>query len=372
MELLPFAPPLCALRRGTAGALWALVMCGSLGCVAKSIRPYEPCAPCGNRAAPVGLLPELAAWHEGGHYLCHNGRRIFYRREGRGETLLALHGFPTASYDFHAIWPSLTSRFEVIAPDLLGCGFSAKPTDHDYSVMEQADIVEALLDLHGVKQVHILAHDLGDTLAQELLARDRERPGPPRIQSCVFANGGLFLEAQKLTLSHYLLGCPLGDLAEPYVCEPVYRHNMRRLLSPGPAGDAVDLGPLWQLLNYDDGRFTMHEVIQYLHERDVHADRWTRALQASNAPLALIYGPEDPVSGESIAQRFAQCVPQGRRYPLPGLGHYPQLEDPQRFAARFQQFHDAIGTPRTTSRAVRPSIRRAPAGRSGNVPLPAF
>lgn len=336
-------------RRGAGaaclGVLSLTLLCGAPGCTSPTSCVYEPCQPGGNRSAPVGLLPGLAEWHARGHYICHRGRRIFFRREGRGETLLALHGFPTASYDFHELWPTLTGRFDVIAPDLLGCGFSAKPPDHDFSVLEQANIVEALLNQLGVERVHILAHDLGDTLAQELLARDRERPGPPRIESVVFANGGLFLESQELTCAHHVLGSPCGDLAEPFVCEPIYRHNMRNLLGPGPRGDAVDLAPLWQLLNYDDGRFVLHEVIQYLQERDRFAGRWTDALQTADAPLALIYGPEDPVSGETVAQTFAAAVPRGRRYALPGVGHYPQLEDPRRFLLAFEHFHNAIGTP---------------------------
>jgi len=86
-------------------------------------------------------------------------------------TLLLIHGFPTSSWDFSPIWQALTTHFNVIAPDLLGFGFSAKPVAYDYSILDQADLCEALLTRLGVNRFHILAHNYGDSVAQELLAR---------------------------------------------------------------------------------------------------------------------------------------------------------------------------------------------------------
>ena len=60
--------------------------------------------------------------------------------------------------------------FRLIAPDLLGFGRSAKPSRHDYRIGEQADICAAVMAEAGVGRCHVLAHDYGDTVAQELLA----------------------------------------------------------------------------------------------------------------------------------------------------------------------------------------------------------
>src|SRR3546814_12871876 len=77
-------------------------------------------------------------------------QRIFYRDQGQGEVLLCLHGFPTASWDWHRLWPALTATRRVIALDFLGYGFSSKPEHHTYSAAEQADIVLALMQALGV------------------------------------------------------------------------------------------------------------------------------------------------------------------------------------------------------------------------------
>ena len=90
------------------------------------------------------------------------------------ETLFILHGFPTSSFDFHLVFPNLTKVFRrIIAPDFIGFGFSSKPRSYDYSVNDQAILVTSLMNQLNIKEAHFLAHDYGDSVAQELLARRR-------------------------------------------------------------------------------------------------------------------------------------------------------------------------------------------------------
>ena len=97
--------------------------------------------------------------------------------------------FPTASWDWHYLWQPLAQRYRVIACDMLGFGDSAKPANHRYSLLEQADLQQALLAHLQVEQpLHIFAHDYGDSVAQELLARHYE--DKIEVASCVFLNGG--------------------------------------------------------------------------------------------------------------------------------------------------------------------------------------
>ena len=118
----------------------------------------------------------LADWRSAGQTFSFNGHGIRYWTAGQGEPLLLIHGFPTASWDWHYLWAALAERYQVIACDMLGFGDSAKPRGHAYSLLEQADLQQALLAHLGIGQpVHVLAHDYGDSVAQELLARHRAR-----------------------------------------------------------------------------------------------------------------------------------------------------------------------------------------------------
>ena len=114
---------------------------------------------------------ELERWKSAGQYFDYLGFDIFYRAEGSGPNLLLIHGYPFNSWDWALIWPTLTERFTVIAPDMIGMGFSDKPVAYGYSVHDHADMHEALMAHLGVERAHILAHDLGVSVGQELLAR---------------------------------------------------------------------------------------------------------------------------------------------------------------------------------------------------------
>ena len=118
----------------------------------------------------------LQDWIKGGQTRRLAGYDVFVRTAvtpGR-PPLLLIHGYPTASYDWVRVWPRLASRYSLYALDLLGFGLSAKPADTDYPIGLQADLCMALLDDAGVTNAHVLAHEYGDTVAQELLARERE------------------------------------------------------------------------------------------------------------------------------------------------------------------------------------------------------
>src|ERR1044071_1036324 len=122
-------------------------------------------------------LLTLEDWHLGGHTFNHNGYNVFYRAGGidSSEALVCLHGFPTSSWEWNRLWPSLCAHWRVMAFDMIGYGFSDKPHRYDYSIGDQADLCEELLNALHMTRVHIIAHDVGDSVAQELLARHTER-----------------------------------------------------------------------------------------------------------------------------------------------------------------------------------------------------
>src|SRR5262249_35839405 len=155
-----------------------------------------------------------AAWHTAGQDIAWRGHRIFYREQGDGEPLLLLHGFPTSSWDWRHVWDELARSYRVIAIDYLRFGFSDKPADGPYSVFAYADQGEAVLAQLGVARGHGLAHDLGDTVAQELLARERERGGGvgglARLASVCLLNGGIFPELHRPRPIQRLLDSPIG------------------------------------------------------------------------------------------------------------------------------------------------------------------
>ncbi len=109
---------------------------------------------------------DILKWEQSGRRFDFQGHDVFYRDAGTGEVLLLIHGFPTASWDWCRVWDELALQYRVIAADMLGFGFSDKPAQHNYSLIEQADLHQQLCQQLEVSACHILAHDYGVSVAQ--------------------------------------------------------------------------------------------------------------------------------------------------------------------------------------------------------------
>jgi pimeloyl-ACP methyl ester carboxylesterase len=260
-----------------------------------------------------------AAWRAAGEHLDWKGLRVFHRAEGRGEPLLLLHGFPTSSWDWRELWPSLAREHRLIALDYVGFGFSDKPARGPYSVFAYADQAEAVLLHHGVDAAHLLAHDLGDTVAQELLARS-----PGRFRSACLLNGGIFPELHRPRPIQRLLASPVGPLISRAMDRKRFERSFRQVFGVQPTAEELD--GFWECVR--DGTRIYHLLIGYMRERRENRERWVSALLDERVPLAFVDGLVDPVSGAHVVHRLRALRPSARITELPGIGHYPQTEAP--------------------------------------------
>lgn len=276
----------------------------------------------------------LDEWRAAGAEFNFDGRRIFYAGEGNGragEALLLVHGFPTASWDWHRVWGPLADRYRLIAADMLGFGFSAKPAPHEYRIAEQADLHEELLDLLAIDRVHILAHDYGDTVTQELLARAVEGSARQKIQSVCFLNGGLFPEAHRARFVQTLLASRFGPLLSKLNNERSFARGLAAVFGPHTKPTRAELRDFWRLFSHADGHRKGHLLIRYLEERREQRERWVGALVEAGGkgiPLRFVNGALDPVSGAHMLTRYRAVVPDADYVSLDRVGHYPQVEDP--------------------------------------------
>ncbi len=281
--------------------------------------------------------PLLQQWRNGGRTFEHAGRSLFYRDEGDGPVLLCLHGYPTASWDWHRVWPLLVERYRLIAMDMLGFGFSEKPRGRHYSIGGQTSLHEALLASLGIERAHVLAHDYGDTVAQELMARRAQRRSSPepglQLDSVTLLNGGLFPEAHHARMIQTLLRSPLGPLLVRLLDERAFARSFTPIFGAGTQPGDAELARFWALIEHNGGRLLMGRLLHYIAERKRHRERWVGALTDASMPLQLVVGMEDPVSGPDMARRWRELVPRGGLVELQGIGHYPQWECPSGVAA---------------------------------------
>lgn len=288
----------------------------------------------------VDRFPALRAWRDAGEFITLRGQRIFCRRAGAGPRLLLIHGFPTSSFDWAPMWPMLTACFDVLAFDLLGLGFSAKPRGHRYRVHEQADLAEAVAHHHGWRDAFVLAHDYGDTVAQELLARSNQDSAHAalRIRCLCLLNGGLFPETHRARPIQRLLASPLGPALVGLMRRRGFARSLNALFSPTRPLSEREIDEYWALLRHDDGIRAVPSLLGYMAERRRERARWVGALQTTDTPLRLICGALDPVSGRHMSERYRALVPRADVVLLDDVGHFPQVEDPGRVFAAAASF----------------------------------
>jgi pimeloyl-ACP methyl ester carboxylesterase len=260
--------------------------------------------------------------------------QVFCRLAGSGPWLTLLHGFPTSSWDWARVAPTLERRFRLLAPDFLGFGDSDKPTRHAYSIFEQADLVQALWRRFGVEETTLAGHDYGATVTQELLARGREGTLGADLRAVVLLNSGLYVElARPLLIQRLLASRILGPLLARAVTERAFARSLSSVISPAHALGQEELRAQWEVVRRANGVAATPRLLRYMAERRENAVRWEGALEGRDVPLQLVWGMADPRSGAHIAEHARHRVPGARIVALADVGHYPHLEAPDAVAA---------------------------------------
>ncbi len=277
----------------------------------------------------------LASWAEAGQRVEVHGfqHHVVTRGDPSRDALLLLHGFPTCSLDFHQVLPALAQDWFVVVHDHLGFGLSDKPTSYSYSLVEQAEQALGVWEQLGVGRGHLVAHDMGTSIATELLAR-RQRGGiPVTLESVTFCNGSMRLDLAELTwpqlvLKHRRWGPWLARLST----EAFFKRRLRKVLADPGRLDDEELSSAWAALLHGGGRERLPAISTYLDDRIRFLPRWWEALGSLDLPCQVLWGDRDPVARPAIAEAVAAQVPGSELRWLPGVGHYPMLEAPETWA----------------------------------------
>ena len=275
-------------------------------------------------------------WADGEHVPVTLGgveRDVFVRKLGGGPSMTLLHGFPSSSHDWAKIAPALAERHALLMPDFLGFGASAKPSEHDYSLLEQTDLVESIWAQEGIEQTTLVVHDYAVSVAQELLARRDDGALAVDLRAVYLLNGGLFPELHRPQPTQTALldpehGPKIGEL----INEELFVAGLRPTFAEGYDA-AADSAEIWRSMNRDEGQRISHLLIRYMVDRERDEQRWVSALEQTDVPLSFVWGMLDPVSGAHMAERIVERLPEAPLLALSDVAHWPQLEAPERVAS---------------------------------------
>jgi pimeloyl-ACP methyl ester carboxylesterase len=289
------------------------------------------------------LTQRVESWRREGTVEDVLGRRLFVRRrEGEGPLLLLLHGFPSSSYDWRELL-MLRPEHAALAFDCLGYGLSEKPRDHLYALAGHADAAQELVRRAGSPPVFVVGHDMGTSVATELMARDLRGELDFEMAGALLFNGSMLLHLAKPTVGQKILRSRFGPLASRLTTERGFRAQFSRIFSPEHPLTDEEAADQWSLIAHDDGQRIGHFLVHYMAERERFTERWHGAIRDWPGPLTLTWGLLDPVARTEVLDGLRELRPGVPVVELPELAHYPQIEDPPAIAAALDAALTRVG-----------------------------
>ena len=267
-----------------------------------------------------------------------HGRRISYLTAGEGPVLLLVHGIASDSQAWRAVLPLLARRARVIAPDLPGHGASAKAPG-DYSLGSLASSLRDLLVKLGHDRATLIGHSLGGGVAMQFAYMFAERTE----RLVLVSSGGLgrdvtpLLRAAALPGSELAIAATIGPITALGRAGAAAVQRLGLRFTP----DVGEVGRGFATLADRDGRAafldTLRSVVNFSGQR---VDARDRLYLAAGMPTLLLWGERDPIIPAGHGHRAQERGPGSRLVTFAGSGHFPQIDDPHRFAATVLEFVD--------------------------------
>ena len=266
-----------------------------------------------------------------------HGHELSYLDSGKGPVVLFIHGILGS----HRNWAHLIDRMDdnhrVIVPDLFGHGHSAKPMG-DYSLGAHAATMRDLLDSLGIDRVTLVGHSLGGGIAMEFYYLF-----PERVERLVLVgSGGLGREVNRVLRSATLPG---AEWVLPVIASGWVRGGVEtagKVLSKVGWKPGSDISVIWQgFTSLDDGETrraflaTTRAVIDPGGQSVSAHDYLPESLPI---PTLIVWGTRDRMIPAWHAVRAQQSIPHCRVELFEGAGHFPHLDEPDRFADLLREF----------------------------------
>lgn len=268
-----------------------------------------------------------------------HGHRFVYRAAGRGPLLVLLHGIAGSSATWEDVMLRLSEHHTVIAPDLLGHGESAKPRA-DYSLGAHANAIRDLLGVLGHERGTVIGHSLGGGVALQFAYQF-----PERCERLVLvSSGGLGREVHPMLRAAALPG---AEAVLPWLCVAGRQGaaTITRLLARvglRASTDLQEIGRSFRSLEESAARQAfIHTVRSVIDLGGQRASATDRLYLAAELPTLIVWGERDPLIPLRHAREAQERIRGSRLEIFPAAGHFPYLDDPQRFAAGVIDFVQA-------------------------------
>jgi pimeloyl-ACP methyl ester carboxylesterase len=247
---------------------------------------------------------------------------LFFRRAGRGDPLLLIHGLLVSGAMFDPVLPALTRHHQTIVPDLRGYGRSQR-LPGPYTVPQLAADLATLLDTLSLKTVDVLGYSQGGPVAQQLA---HDYPGRVRrlVLACTYAhNLSTFQEKIEAAGMPWLLRM-LGPRG--FMRFGLRASEIGRTLSPRQARWLENLAAI---------NDTPHMIAAAKAMRDFDSRRWLRSIRNSTL---IVAGGADKAVPLHHARMLAHGICGARLQIVEGAGHLLIVTHTEQFLSLVEEF----------------------------------
>jgi pimeloyl-ACP methyl ester carboxylesterase len=239
----------------------------------------------------------------------------------RGEAIVFVHGNPGPSDDWERLATRAAEFSRVVAMDLPGYGRADRPENFDYTITGYAQHLGALLDELGVTRAHLVMHDFGGAFG---LAWAMDQP--KSLASVTLIDTGI-LTGYKWHKYAKIWQTPLlGELFQATASTAVL-HRALNMDNPRPLPREF----VERVMSYADWGHKRAVLKLYRATRD--PDRsfapLARAAKSFDVAACVVWGEQDPYLPSAYAERQRDFFPRAELHVLPGLGHWPFIDDPE-------------------------------------------
>ena len=272
-----------------------------------------------------------------------HGQRIVFRRSGAGPVVLLLHGIAGSSATWGPVMERLSASCTVVAPDFIGHGESDKPLG-DYSLGSFANWTRDLLDALGIDRATVVGQSFGGGVALQFAYQF-----PERCERVVLVDsGGLGREVNWILR---LVAVPGAEFVMP-VLFPSFVAGLgdsvagllRRRGISRPA--AAEVWSAYRSLTDATTRKAFVRTVRAVIDPGGQSVTAHGRLHLTEGlPVLILWGERDRIIPVDHARRAADAIPHSTLEVLPGLGHFPQAQDPGAVAGHILEFI-ATTTPR--------------------------
>lgn len=265
-----------------------------------------------------------------------HGHEVGYRRSGTGEAVLLIHGLAGSSMTWRAVHAKLSMTHDVIAPDLLGHGESAKPMG-DYSLGAFASGLRDFLAAIDVPSATVVGHSFGGGVAMQLAYQH-----PELVDRLVLVgSGGLGREVSWLLR---LVSLPGAEHLMPLIFPRLVAdagNDVGRLL--GKLGvRAPRLSEMWRsyasLAGTENRKAFVRTIRGVIEPGGQTVNALDRLYLAAHLPTLIVWGERDDIIPVAHAHAAHDTIPGSELRILEGIGHFPHAEAPELFTDLLTDF----------------------------------